>query len=402
MEYNYIASAEESGKTVRGRLSASSEEAAADLLGYAGYRVISLKPFIPFFSFGKLWLRLSPAKSTEIVLFSRQLALLLESGTDIISTLELLQTQSTNRSMKRVIAEVIADLHSGSPLSVALDKHPETFPPMYCRSVAVGEQTGGLDTVLRQMADHMEKESKAKKGVKNALTYPIIVLILAIGVIGFLVAFVLPAFTGLYSAFNVELPLLPRMLMAATEWLQSYGLFLLAVIAIAGVVGFGYVRTPAGKYHWDGLSLKMPMLGRINLLNELSRCCRSMSLLVGTGLALPEIMSLVIQGSDNKVVTKALSDVREDMIRGEGLSRPMAKRHLFLPMMVQMVGVGEETGNLDATLLTVAQSYETEAEDKTQSFIAFIQPAITIFIGLLIGFIALCLISTMYSIYGQV
>jgi len=142
-------------------------------------------------------------------------------------------------------------------------------------------------------------------------------------------------------------------------------------------------------------------VGRVNLLNELARCCQSMSLLTRAGLPLTEIMSLVIEGCDNKVMTEALTGVRQDMLKGEGLSQPMAKNPLFLPMMVQMVRVGEETGNLDAILLSVAENYEVEAEDKTRTFIAVIQQAMTLIIGLTVAFITISLVSAMYSIYGQ-
>ena len=147
--------------------------------------------------------------------------------------------------------------------------------------------------------------------------------------------------------------------------------------------------------------LRLPLLGRVKLLNELSRCCRSISLLFKAGLPLTEIMPLVIHGSSNRVISRALYDVQQDMLKGEGLSQPMAKNPLFLPMMVQMVKVGEETGNLDASLMAVAQNYETEAEDKTKSMIAMIQPVMTIIIAGIVGLIALSMVSAMYSIYGQ-
>jgi len=217
-----------------------------------------------------------------------------------------------------------------------------------------------------------------------------------------LVTFVLPAFAGLYASFGVELPATTRALLAGTDWLQHYGLWLLVGIVAVIAAGYAYTKTPAGRYQWGKLALSLPKLGHINLLNELSRCCRSMALLYGSGLPLPEIMTLVIQGTNNKAMTKALTEVQQSMIAGQGLSGPMAKNNLFMPLMVQMTAVGEETGNLDDTLNTVAESYETEADDKTKAMVALITPAMTIFVGLIIGFIALSLFSAMYSIYGQV
>jgi len=401
MDYQYVGYTEDR-KLVKGTISASGEGMASQILAHSGYQVLSLKPITAFMpSLEKILSARSRVKPKEIVLFSRQLALLLESGTDIVTSLELLQDQASSHTLKRVLGEVVSDLRGGNRLSVALAKHPKVFPTIYCRSLSVGEQTGGLETVLRQLADHMEKEIATAKGIKNALMYPVIVSVAAVIVIAILVVFVLPAFTGLYSSLGADLPLPTRILIAVMNGLQSYGLYLLiAVVTVAGLA-YAYIKTPAGRYQWDQLILKLPIIGRISHLNELARCCRSMSLLFHAGVPLPEIMSLVIQGSSNKVIANALTDVQQNLLRGEGLSQPMARNPLFLPMMVQMIGVGEETGNLDVTLLSVAQSYEVEAEDKTHSLIGLIQPAVTVIIGLVVAFIAISLVSAMYSVYGQ-
>ncbi len=167
------------------------------------------------------------------------------------------------------------------------------------------------------------------------------------------------------------------------------------------VLAYFYIKTPKGRAKWDRLILRLPVLGSVIHLSELARLCRSMSLLFRTGLPLTEILPLLIQSSRNRALSDALSGVQQDMIKGEGISHPMTKNKLFLPMMVQLVRVGEETGNLDVTLLAVARSYEAEAEDKTRSLISLIQPAMTLIIGLVIAAIALPLVSAMYSIYGQ-
>jgi type IV pilus assembly protein PilC len=192
-----------------------------------------------------------------------------------------------------------------------------------------------------------------------------------------------------------------KMLIGFNDWFKQYGLYAVLLIIAAIVAAYAYIRTPAGKYWWHKTLFKLPVFGRISLLGELSRCCRTMSLLFKVGLPLPEIMSMAIQGSTNKAMVEVLTEVQQELIRGEGLSRPMAKRPLFLPMMVQMVGVGEETGNLDNTLATVAESYEAEADDRTSVAVGMIQPAMTILMGLFIAFIALSLLQSMYSMYGQ-
>jgi len=329
------------------------------------------------------------------------MAMLLESGIDIVASLELLQEQATSRAVKKVLGDVISDLRAGHQLSKALSKHPRVFSPIYCRLIGVGEQSGDLETVLNQVADYMEKEVTTAKETKSALMYPVITMIVTVGVIAVLVTFVLPGFGSLYGSLGVDMPASAKLLIDLSGKLQEYWTFLmLGMLAVLGLV-YIYIRTPNGRAKWDKLILRLPLIGRVIHLSELSRLCRSMSLLFRSGLPLTEILPLLVQSSRNQAMSKALTEVQQDMIKGEGISRPMGKNKLFLPMMVQMVRVGEETGNLDATLLAVARSYDAEAEDKTRSLISLIQPAMTLIIGGVIAAIAFSLVSAMYSIYGQ-
>ena len=370
-------------------------------MAYAGYRVISLKPRAQLLSLGKLTARFSQVKPAEIILFYRQLALLLEAGINIITALELLRGETSKRNLKKILGQVVSELRSGSQLSAALAKYPKTFSPIYCQLLSVGERTGNPETMLRQIADYMEKHVAITKRIKSALRYPIIVGIVAVVVVALLVVFVFPAFNSLYTSLGTELPAISKMVFGFVGTLRGWGMYiLLAALGIVGVF-LVYMRSPSGKYKVDGLLLKLPLVGRVIHLNQLARCCRNISLLYSAGLPLTEIMPQVIQACGNSAMAKALTDVQQDMIQGEGLSKPMEKNRLFLPMMVQMVKVGEETGNLNISLSAAAQSYETEAEDKTGSLISFIQPAMTGVIGLIVAFIALSLFSALYSIYGQ-
>ena len=399
--YNYIAY-NEAKEIVKGRLEARNEEHASELLSFAGYQVINLKEIANFPTLQKFLGRFFPIKPTEIILFYRQMALLIESGLNIVTALELLQSQASHRVFKKVLDETITDLRAGSQLSVSLSKHPEIFAPIHCQSLKVGEQTGGLESILRQIADHMEKQQITGKGIKNAMTYPIIALVVAVVVIAVMVAFVFPAFQGLYANLGAKLPPTTAIMLNVAGELRAYGMYITVFLLALVIVALVYLRTATGKYKFDQIALKFPIVGRINHLNELARLARSVSILFKAGLPLTEILPLVIQSASNKVMAEALVQVKEDMLGGEGLSRPMGKYKIFLPMMVQMVRVGEETGNLDATLLSVAQSYETEAEDKTKSMISMIQPVMTIVIALVVGFMALSLVSAMYSMYGQI
>ncbi len=402
MDYQYIAF-DSNNQVARGTLTAASEQAAARALSQQGFRTLSVKPMMSLsLSFDKLIPSFSKVKPEVIVLFSRQLALLLESGTSMTAALELMQSQVSHRRFSKVLGQVTADLRGGDRLSTALSKHSDVFPEIYLRSLSVAEQSGNLETVLRQMADHVEKEAATRKKIKGALAYPAFICVVAVVVIAVLVLFIVPAFAKLYDSLGAELPGMTQMLINGADWIGANIVYLGIAVAMAVCLGLLYTRSPAGKYQWDKMILSLPGIGRVALLNELARSCRTISLLFKAGLPLPDITSLVVESNGNRVIAQAFADVRADMIKGEGLSRPMTKNPLFLPMMVQMVRVGEETGSLDNTLGAVADSYEVESADRTRSLIALIQPAVTLFIGAVVALIAISLMTAMYSMYGQV
>jgi len=400
MEYSYVAYKKDK-KIVKGKVSATSTESAIDLLNYGGYKVIKVRQHNSLFNWEKILSLFGSVNPKEVVMFSRQLALLLQSGTDIVASLELLQNQITNRPLRRALGEVVADIRGGSSLSMALRKHPNIFSNVYSRAITAGEKSGNLEVVLRQMADFVERRVITEKKIKNAMTYPILVTVVAVIVVILMVTYILPSFTGLYSAFGAEQPAMVVLLIGVTDWFAVNGLYVIIGFVALIIAGLMYARTATGRYQWDKIALKMPIIGRILLLGELSRACRTISLLFHVGLPLPEILTVTNQGSGNKVIAEKLGEVQRELIRGEGLSQPMSKRPIFLPLMVQMTGVGEETGNLDETLATVAESYEMEADDRTSSAVALIQPVVTIGIGALIGFLALTMVQAMYSVYGQ-
>lgn len=400
MIYQYVAY-NTKGEVVKGRLSAAHDQGASDLLDYAGYKAISLKPYTPFFTMDSLASLLYSVKPGEIILLYRQLAMLLESGTDIAASLDLLQQQITNRALKKILLDVVSSVRGGSQFSTSLEKHPKIFPSVYCKLISVGEQSGDLETVLRQVADYMEKEINAGKQVKGALMMPAITSVIALLVIVLMVLFVLPSFSKMYESLGVELPAAVKLLLIAGEKGKEYATFILLGLLVFISIVILYIRTPRGKYNYHKLLLKLPIMGRVRQLSELARFCRSMALLFNSGLPLPEIILLASDGIGNKVISVALMDVHADMVQGEGISGPMSKNKLFLPMMVQMVKVGEETGSLDKTLIAVSNSFETESEEKMHSLIGLIQPVMTLVIGGVVGGIAMTLMSAMTSMYGQ-
>lgn len=394
MDYSYLGYTEDM-RIVKGKVSADNEQAAGDTLSSMGYRVVNLKPiraFIPNIQIFK-----SKVKSNELVTFSRQLALLLESGVGIIHSLELLRDQSADAQLRRVLNEIMPDLRGGSTLAEAMARYPNVFSKIYSRMVEVGERTGSLDAVLKNLATYAENESKAIAKVKNALTYPIIVFVLAIIVAIVLVTFVLPPIVNMFTSLGAQLPLITRILIFSVNFVQKNILIILGVVAAIILLLLIYTRTQTGSLNWNRFKLKFPLLGRISHVSELAKVCRNMSLLFRAGLPINEIINLTSQACGNKAVAMDLREVGEDALKGLGLSGPMAERSSFLPLMTELTSVGEETGNLEETLVMIALNYETEADIKTQRLLSLIEPVMTIIMGLMVGFLAISIFLPLYS-----
>jgi type IV pilus assembly protein PilC len=396
LDYEYIGYTADR-RVVKGKVTASGEKDAGDRLAATGYQVLSLKatggPAITgmpsFFEKG--------AKQEEIILFSRQLALLLESGVGIVQSLDLLKVQTTNKALAGMLDTIISDLRAGNPLSVSLEKHPKAFNNMFCKMIAVGEQTGQLESVLRNLAGYAEQSTAATRKIRQAMTYPIIVLVMAV-VVGFLaVTFILPPIMDMFKTLGGELPFMTLMLIGFVTFMGKYGVYVMLAVLAGCLLLYMYIRTPDGALQKDRFLLKMPVMGRLNLINTLARICRSITILFRSGLPLPEILKLTSESSGNRVIAKALMDVEADIIKGEGLASAMGRHREFLPLMVEMTRVGEETGNLDNTLTIVADSFEIEAADKLQTVLGMIEPAMTIIIGLAVGFLALSIFVPLYS-----
>ena len=395
MEYEYVGYTADR-RVIKGRITADNEKLAGDMLAHSGYQILNLKAITPFLT-GTPSFMSSKVSQGDIVMFSRQLALLLESGVGIVQSLELLSVQTTSKGLCKMLKTVIADLRAGLPLSSALEKHSNAFSRMYCKIIAVGEQTGQLESVLRNLASYAEQANAAARKVRQATTYPTIVLVLAVIVGIIAVTFVLPPILTIFKTFGSNIPLMTQMLIGFITFFSNYGVFVMIALAVAALLGYLYVKTPDGNFQKDRLVLALPVIGRLALVNGLGRICRSITLLFRSGLPLPDILRLTADSAGNQVISKALMAVEQDIIRGESLAGSMKKSPIFLPLMIEMTRVGEETGNLDSTLSIVADSFEIESADKLQTLLSMIEPAMTVLIGLAVGFLALSIFIPIYS-----
>ena len=400
LTYRYVASTRQ-GAPVKGNIKASSEVAAERLLVAKGYIPEHVEIAPSMFSLEEAFPSLFRVKPRDVTVFSRQLATLLRSGISLLPSLEILQGQvAGSRAFNKILQSVLDDIRSGGSFSQSISKHPKAFAEIYCRTIAVGEETGSLETVLNQMADYLERQGAVMQKVKKALTYPMMVFGVGIVVIIMLITVVMPKLLDMFQSMNTALPLPTRILIAITEIFNTYMLYIVVAVAFLGALILWMVKQPSGRRLLDRLRFTMPIIGPPALMSELGRFARTLSVLVGAGLKLQEIMELLPRSTTNMVFRDALNQVRERLILGEGLSDPMSRLHIFPPLLVQMVAVGEESNSLDFTMGVVADFYDTAAEEKTTAMVGMIGPVSTIGIALLVGFIALSVIMPMYTLTG--
>lgn len=400
MLYKYVAFAP-SGEQVAGSVDAVSEEVAERTLWDWQYKIVLLQPVRPLPRLDEIIPSLFGVKPREIINFSRQLATLVESGIALLPAIELLRQQSRG-PLARVLGEIARSIKDGAPFSAAVAEHSNVFPPIYGRLMEVGERTGSLETVLRQVALHIEKEQAIVKRVRGAMAYPAFILVLAAVVVGILVTSALPPLISLFDEFDTGLPLPTRILLAVSAFATAYKMHMLVGMVLAVAVVVWYVRQPAGRRHLHLLLARAPLIGPINVQANVSRFSRTMAMLLRAGIPLSNIMELVLQTTENQVVREELVRVRDELLRGEGLSGPMAKSHLFPSMLSEIIAVGEETGALDTNLETLAEFYANEVDERVAALTSMIQPAMTLVIGLVVAFIALSIIMPMYSLMGNI
>ena len=390
-------------KIVQGNIDATSENMAEDALYRAGYqRILSLREIRPPLSLATLLPSFFGVKPRDVIDFSHQLATLIESGVSILTALELLREQSPRPVFRKLLAGLVEELQGGNSFSQALGKYPEVFSYTYCQVVKASEQAGNLEVGLRQVAGYMEKRAATTSRVKRALAYPAVVLLMAIGVFALLITVALPPLVNLFESYDAALPVTTTLLMATAEFIINYKFTLLWGALILTILIIVYMRLPAGKLTVDRLKLKIPVIGAINTEQNMCHFCQVTSMLMKAGLSLPLIMDIATQTAGNRVIRQALNDVREKLIQGQGLSQPMAANELFPRLMVEMVVVGEKTGTMDSTLATLANYYDERVDQRINTLIAMIEPVLTVVIGLVVAFIALSLITPLYSILRSI
>jgi type IV pilus assembly protein PilC len=401
MPYRYVAYTK-AGERVQGVLNVASEAAAEEALWRSDYVIVSLKQARPGADLTTLMPTLFGIKTRDLIIFSRQLATLIESGITILSGLQMLADEASSRALQKSLREVSDDVQQGETLSDALRKQSQTFPVIYSRMIEIGERMGNMESVLRQLAAYMEKREALTRKLRGAMAYPAFIICLAFGVGFLMITFTLPGIMGMFDQFDIDLPTPTKILIAISSFATNYRNQMVAGVVLLVTAFALYLRTSIGQRHRDILLLKLPIIGDINVQSSVAQLCHTMSILLTAGLPMTEIMGLIVDTMGNVIIREAFDRVRTEMLQGQGLSQPIRQEKVFPGLLAQMVRVGEETGTLDTNLATLATFYEEEADRKIGTLTGMMEPAMMLFVGGMVGFLAVSVIMPIYTMMGSI
>jgi type IV pilus assembly protein PilC len=390
---------DESGRRISGTEQAETRGAAHLALLERGLESVEVKPKKSILQFEITQKRVN---RKELMHFSRQLGVFVKAGIPIMEALEVISEETTDKPLKLAIDDMIERLQAGDTFASAAAAHPEAFPDYYLGILGSAELTGTLDVVLEQLADYIERDIDARGKVTGALIYPAIVFIMAIATVVILATFVLPRFKTFFDSFHATLPLPTRIMLSISNFVSNWWFALLAGLLLLVVGLIALRRSDKGRAWLDSVILKLPVLGDLVQAIIMERICRILSSMIHAGVSLPEAMAVTARASNNAVYSQGLSGVREEMMEGQGLSEPISRSGLFPGAARQMFRVGEETGTLDEQLELAATYYNREVDIRVKRFTSLFEPAVIIFMGLIVGFVAVALVSAMYGIYHQV
>ncbi len=390
-----------SGETQKGKIEAQDEQAARRLLRQQRISPSKIKPKskdllenIAFFQ--------KKVLPKDIVIFTRQLSTMIDAGLPLIQGLEILASQQENKTFKKILMDTKSDIESGATFADALKKHPKQFDRLFCNMIAAGEMGGILDDVLKRLADYMEKALRLKRKVKGALTYPIIVLAISAVVIGVILIFVIPVFEKMFADFGGALPVPTQMVVNLSNFVKSYSLLMIGVVAVMVFLFKKYYKTEKGKRIVDRLILKSPVFGPLLKKVAVAKLTRTLGTLIDSGVPILETLNVAAGTAGNKVVEETIYNVRSSISEGRTLAQPLGESGVFPNMVVQMISVGETTGALDQMLNKIADFYDEEVETAVDALTSMIEPFMIVFLGGTVGSIIVAMYLPIFAMAGAV
>lgn len=387
--FNYTA-INRNGKRVRSSLDASSIETAKSSLRGAGYTILDIKEQttlnrdieIPF---------LGKPKAKDMAVFCRQFVSILRAGVSVASVLSMLGQQTGNKKLRAAIREMQADVEKGEALATSMRRHPKIFPAILVNMVAAGESSGNLEESFRQMELYFERSKRTKSKVTSAMIYPCVLIVVMIVVLIVMMTKIIPNFLKTFEDMDAELPKLTQGVMAVCEWFESWWWVPLLVLVALIVGGVLFHRTDKGRHFFGWLARKTPVVGNLTVKTACATFCRTMEVLIGSGLTLTDSMDLAASNMGNIYYLEAIRDARGMVAEGTPLRESLVRTGIFPPMVSNLVGVGEETGDLQSMMGKVADYYDEEVDEATKKLLNLMEPAIIIFMAVFVVIIVLAI-----------
>jgi type IV pilus assembly protein PilC len=384
-----------------GTILAESKQEAIEKLRGEGIRVLEMNEvaetiFNKDISFER------SVKLEHIVIYLRQFSTLISAGVSIVESTKILSQQTESKKLRAALIDIENELRKGNRFSEAAEKHKKIFTPMFINLVKAGEVGGSMEDTLARLAVYFEKQYQTKQKVISALTYPIILAFVAVGVVIFLLTSVVPTFVDMFADMGADLPSITKFVLRASDFMQS---FWWLVILLGIGITFGYIalkQNEKAKYYLDYATLKMPIFGKMLQKAALARFTRTLSSLFSSGVPILQALSVVENVVENLVLAKVIRLSRDELAKGNSLTEPMRKHWAFPPLITQMITVGEETGALDAMLEKVAIFYEQEVENATDKLKALIEPLMIVFLAAIVGVIVLSIMMPMFDMYEHI
>ncbi|MCC7518413.1 MAG: type II secretion system F family protein [Verrucomicrobiae bacterium] len=394
------------GRTRNGTAEAADQAAAATALSQRGFVVVSIHETSAHAKRAASALggrHVGKVPETDLVMFTRQLATMVDAGLPIVQSLTALVEQTSNRNFKPVLRQVTQTVETGEQLSTALGHFPSVYDRLYVNMVRAGEAGGALAEILDRLASFLEASAKLKRKVKSSMSYPIIVMCLAVVIVIFLLVKVIPVFAGIYKDFNAKLPLPTQALINVSDVLRSPAGIVVAFVLIAlGIGARRWTKTERGRKRWDSWKLKIPVFGPLLQKVAVSRFARTFSQLIRSGVPILETLSIVASSSGNWLIESATLDAAKAIEKGESIGPSLAKHPIFPPMIIRMIAAGEATGKVDVMLEKIADFYDSEIDAMLSGLTSLIEPLLIALLGIVIGGIVLAMFMPIFKLHELV
>ena len=335
-------------------------------------------------------------------IFCRQFVSIISAGVSIINALEMMRDQTENRTLKKALGEVYEDVSKGESMAGAMKKHSKVFPSMLCNMVEAGEASGSMEVAFERMAVQFEKENKLKQSVKKAMIYPIVLLVVMVGVLFLMMIWVIPNFMGMFAELDTELPPITQAVVNMSDFVIAKWWLILLVVAAAIALFKAYAASPSGKFVLGGIALKIPVFGKLQTKSECARLGRTLCTLLGAGVPMMDAIEITGRSMENVHYKKAMMEAKDQVMRGMALSRPLKTCGLFPPMVVHMVSIGEETGNIETMLENVANYYEDDVQVATEQVMALMEPMIIVVMAIVVGVLIMAIMQPMLTLYESI